>query len=327
MKGILILNDPGYRALFRRDIPESGLPEGDVTVRVAYSTLNYKDALAVTGKGLIVRDFPMIPGIDFAGEVAESSNPAYRAGDQVILNGWGLGEKRWGGLAELVRVPARYLTPKPDGLSLKDCMALGTAGYTAMLCVQALQKNGVTPDKGEIAVSGANGGVGSFATAILSKLGYTVAALTRRPQEVVYLTETLGAAGVIDGSGYRTKGKPLAKERWAGAVDTLGSHTLANLCAATRYGGTVAACGLAQGMDFEATVAPFILRGVTLAGIDSVMRPAADRIAAWNELDRLLGGSPLLQAVAGREIGLEDVPETAAQLLNGEIRGRVVVKI
>lgn len=327
VKGILILNTPDYRAGFSRDINENSLPEGDVTVRVKYSTLNYKDALAVTGKGLIVKNFPMIPGIDFAGEVAESSNPAYRAGDEVLLNGWGVGENRWGGLAELARVPAQYLTRKPAALSLKDCMIIGTAGYTAMLCVQALAKNGVTPDSGDIVVSGANGGVGSFATAILSKLGYSVTALTRRPQETAYLTETLGAAAVLDGGEYQAKGRPLAKERWAGGIDSLGSHTLANICAATRYGGTVAACGLAQGMDFDGTVAPFILRGITLAGIDSVMRPAADRDAAWNGLAGLLGGSPLLQHIGGREIGLEDVVETAGLLLEGKIRGRVVVKI
>lgn len=327
MKGILILKDPDYRAVFSDSIPESSLPAGDVTVRVKYSTLNYKDALAITGKGLIIRNFPMVPGIDFAGEVVESQNSAYRPGDEVILNGWGVGENHWGGLAELARVPAQYLTPKPNGLSLKDCMALGTAGYTAMLCVQALAKNGVTPDKGDIVVSGANGGVGSFATALLAKLGYAVTALTRRTHEAAYLTGVLGAAAVMDGSEYSAKGKPLAKERWAGAVDTLGSHTLANICAATRYGGTVTACGLAQGMDFDGTVAPFILRGITLAGIDSVMRPAADRLAAWNELAALLGGSPLLQEIGCHDITLEEVPQAAERLLNGEIRGRVVVAV
>ncbi|MDO4227025.1 MDR family oxidoreductase [Neisseria sp.] len=327
MKGILILKDPDYRAVFSDSISEGDLPEGDVTVRVKYSTLNYKDALAITGKGLIIRNFPMVPGIDFAGEVIESQSSAYRAGDEVILNGWGVGENHWGGLAELARVPAQYLTPKPDGLSLKDCMAAGTAGYTAMLCVQALAKNGVTPDKGDIVVSGANGGVGSFATALLAKLGYTVTALTRRTHESAYLTDVLGAAAVMDGSEYRAKGKPLAKERWAGAVDTLGSHTLANICAATRYGGTVAACGLAQGMDFDGTVAPFILRGITLAGIDSVMLPAADRLTAWSELAALLGGSSLLQAIGCHEISLEEVPQTAERLINGEIRGRVVVAV
>ncbi len=327
MKGILILKDPDYRAVFSSNISEGDLPAGDVTVRVKYSTLNYKDALAITGKGLIIRNFPMVPGIDFAGEVIESQSSAYRAGDEVILNGWGVGENHWGGLAELARVPAQYLTPKPDGLSLKDCMAAGTAGYTAMLCVQALAKNSVTPDKGDIVVSGANGGVGSFAIALLAKLGYTVTALTRRTHESAYLTDVLGAAAVMDGSEYRAKGKPLAKERWAGAVDTLGSHTLANICAATRYGGTVTACGLAQGMDFDGTVAPFILRGITLAGIDSVMRPAADRLAAWSELAALLGGSSLLQAIGCHEIGLEEVPQTAERLINGEIRGRVVVAV
>ncbi len=278
MKAILInKDDNGYRAELT-DVDEAQLPEGDVTVAVDYSTLNYKDSLAITGSSPVVRNFPMVPGIDFAGVVEESSNPEFKPGDKVLLNGWGVGEVHWGGLAEKARVKGDWLISLPDAFTPKQAMAIGTAGYTAMLCVLALEKNGVTPDKGEIIVTGAGGGVGSVAIAILAKLGYTVTASTGRPSEADYLN-ALGAASIIDRQELSEKGRPLGKERWAGGVDAVGSHTLANVCATTKYGGTVAACGLAQGFDLPATVMPFILRGVTLAGIDSVYRPKADRIA------------------------------------------------
>ena len=325
-KGIKIDKNPDYRVEICNELSEMDLPAGEVTVRVRYSTLNYKDALAITNKGLIIRDFPMVPGIDFAGEVIASESERFQPGDEVILNGWGVGERHWGGLAEMARVPAAWLLHKPEGLSLYDCMALGTAGYTAMLSVQRIVAHGVKAGEGEIVVSGANGGVGSFAIAILAQMGYEVTALTRRVNEGAYLIDTLGAKAIMDGSEYSIKGKPLLKERWAGAVDSLGSHTLANICAATRYGGIVAACGLAQGMDFEGTVAPFILRGVTLAGIDSVMRPIEDRIFAWQQLGEIFQGSPLLSEIS-EEILLEEVPAAAEALLAGKIRGRVVVKI
>ena len=325
-KGIKIDKNPDYRVEICNELSEMDLPAGEVTVRVRYSTLNYKDALAITNKGLIIRDFPMVPGIDFAGEVIASESERFQPGDEVILNGWGVGERHWGGLAEIARVPAAWLLHKPKGLSLYDCMALGTAGYTAMLSVQRIVAHGVKAGEGEIVVSGANGGVGSFAIAILAQMGYEVTALTRRVNEGAYLIDTLGAKAIMEGSEYSIKGKPLLKERWAGAVDSLGSHTLANICAATRYGGIVAACGLAQGMDFEGTVAPFILRGVTLAGIDSVMRPIEDRIFAWQQLGEIFQGSPLLSEIS-EEILLEEVPAAAEALLAGKIRGRVVVKI
>ena len=325
-KGIRIDKNPDYRAELCNDLSEADLPAGEVTVRVRYSTLIYQDALAITGKGLIIRDFPMVPGIDFAGEVVSSDSERFKPGDEVILNGWGVGERHWGGLAEMARVPAQWLLHKPEGLSQRETMALGTAGYTAMLAVQRIAAHCVTAGDGEIVVSGANGGVGSFAIAILAKMGYNVTALTRRVNESAYLIDTLGAKAIMDSSEYGSKGKPLAKERWAAAVDSLGSHTLANICAATRYGGIVTACGLAQGMDFEGTVAPFILRGVTLAGIDSVMRPQADREAAWQQLAEVFGSSPLLNAIS-ENISLQDVPAAAEDLLAGKIRGRVVVEI
>ncbi|HXR00247.1 MAG TPA: MDR family oxidoreductase, partial [Pseudomonas sp.] len=275
--GILIdKDDSGYHTRLT-SLDEAQLPAGDVTVRVAYSTLNYKDALAITGRGPIVRSFPMVPGVDLAGTVEHSSNPDFQAGDQVLLNGWGVGEGHWGGLAQRARVEGKWLIPLPPAFSAAQAMAIGTAGYTAMLAVMALEKNGVTPDKGDVLVTGANGGVGSFSIAILARLGYRVVASTGRVDQSDYLKQ-LGAAEIIDRATLSEPGRPLAKERWAGAIDSVGSHTLANVCASTRYWGTVAACGLAQGMDFPASVAPFILRGVTLAGIDSVMRPRQDRI-------------------------------------------------
>ncbi|TDV50074.1 acrylyl-CoA reductase (NADPH) [Pseudomonas graminis] len=321
-KGILInKDDNGYRAELT-DIDDTQLPEGDVTVRVSHSTLNYKDGLAITGKGPIVRQFPMVPGVDLAGTVEDSSDPDFKPGDQVLLNGWGVGEGHWGGLAQKARLQGKWLIPLPSAVTSAQAMAIGTAGYTAMLAIMALEKNGVTPDKGDVLVTGANGGVGSFAIALLAKLGYRVVASTGRLSESEYL-KSLGAAEIIDRATLAEPGRPLAKERWAGAIDSVGSHTLANICASTRYWGTVATCGLAQGMDFPASVAPFILRGVTLAGIDSVMRPRQDRIDAWARLARDLDVS--LLPLISREIGLSEVVKTAHLLMDGQVRGRIVV--
>jgi len=323
-KGILIdKDDTGYRATLA-ELDEAQLPAGEVTVKVDYSTLNYKDGLAITGKGPVVRSFPMVAGIDLAGTVEASDSSAFKTGDRVLLNGWGVGETHWGGLAQKARLKADWLIPLPAGFTPRQAMAIGTAGYTAMLSVLALERNGVTPDKGQVLVTGANGGVGSFAIALLARLGYQVAASTGRPQEADYL-KRLGASEIIDRASLAEPGRPLSKERWAGAIDSVGSHTLANVCAGIRYGGAVAACGLAQGMDFPASVAPFILRGVTLAGIDSVMRPKADRIEAWERLARDLDLA-LLDAIT-REISLEEALPVARELLDGQVRGRVVVDV
>jgi acrylyl-CoA reductase (NADPH) len=314
---------PPYRATLKK-LDESQLPPGDVSVRVEYSTLNYKDALAITGKGPVVRQFPMVPGIDFAGTVEHCNSPSYRSGDKVLLNGWGVGEVHWGGLAQLARVKADWLIPLPEALTARQAMALGTAGYTAMLSVMALERHGITPGDGEILVTGAAGGVGSVAVALLSKLGFQVAAMTGRPAESDFLRE-LGAAQILDRAPFAAAGKPLAKERWAGAIDVVGSHTLANVCASLRYGGVVAACGLAGGMDFPATVAPFILRGITLAGIDSVMRPRPDRVEAWRRLSRDLEIKKLeLLAV---EISLAEALARASAFLEGQVRGRIIVDV
>ncbi len=322
-KGILIEKDDQYKASLQT-IDESTLPEGDVSVAVSHSTLNYKDALAITGKAPVVRHFPMIPGIDLAGVVESSSAGRFKPGDKVLLNGFGVGETHCGGLAQKANLKSDWLIPLPEAFSPAQAMAIGTAGYTAMLCVLALEKHGVTPDKGEILVTGANGGVGSFAIALLAKLGYTVVASTGRVNEADYLKK-LGASDIIDRQSLSEPGKPLGKERWAGAVDSVGSHTLVNVCAGMRYGGVIAACGLAQGMDFPATVAPFILRGVTLAGIDSVMRPLEDRIEAWDRLAALINHDMLSEI--SEEIGLSDVVSTAGELLKGNVRGRVVVDV
>jgi len=323
-KGILIdKDDTGYRATLA-ELDEAQLPAGEVTVKVDYSTLNYKDGLAITGKGPVVRSFPMVAGIDLAGTVEASDSSAFKTGDKVLLNGWGVGETHWGGLAQKARLKADWLIPLPAGFTPRQAMAIGTAGYTAMLSVLALERNGVTPDKGQVLVTGANGGVGSFAIALLARLGYQVTASTGRPQEADYL-KRLGASEIIDRASLAEPGRPLGKERWAGAIDSVGSHTLANVCAGIRYGGAVAACGLAQGMDFPASVAPFILRGVTLAGIDSVMRPKADRIEAWERLARDLDLA-LLDAIT-REISLEEALPVARELLDGQVRGRVVVDV
>ena len=286
-KAILVnKDDQGYRAELAQ-VDESSLPEGDVKVKVLYSTLNYKDGLAITGKGPVVRSFPMVPGIDFAGEVLESSSTDFKVGDMVLLNGWGVGEGHWGGLAQQARVKSDWLIPLPKGLTAKQALAIGTAGYTAMLCVMALEKHGTKPGDGEVLVTGAAGGVGSIAIALLSKLGFKVVASTGRMAEAEYLKK-LGATEVIDRASLSAPGKPLAKERWAAVVDSVGSHTLANACAQTKSEGAVAACGLAQGMDFPSTVAPFILRGVTLYGINSVTVPRGKRIAAYEQLSKLL---------------------------------------
>jgi acrylyl-CoA reductase (NADPH) len=303
-------------------LDESQLPAGEVRVEVAYSTVNYKDGLAITGRSPVVRRFPMVPGIDFAGTVQESSDARYQPGDAVILNGWGVGESHWGGLAQQARVKADWLVPMPEGMDARRAMAIGTAGYTAMLCVMALQAHGLTPSSGPVLVTGANGGVGTIAIALLAHLGFSVHASTGRLVEADYLRQ-LGATEVIDRATLGAPGKPLQKERWAAAVDSVGSHTLANVCASLRYGGTVAACGLAQGMDFPASVAPFILRGVTLAGIDSVNCPLPRRLEAWHRLARELP-TQMLEANT-QTVGLAEVPGIAARLLAGGIRGRVLV--
>lgn len=323
-KGILIeKDDTGYRATVK-DIDEGQLPDGDVTVRVSHSTLNYKDGLAITGKGPVVRRFPMVPGIDLVGTVESSTYAGYQAGDRVLLNGWGVGEVHWGGLAQKARLKGDWLVPLPEQFSPQQAMAIGTAGYTAMLCVLALERHGVTPADGEIVVSGAAGGVGSVAIAVLAKLGYTVVAVSGRPEEADYL-KRLGASEVLNRAEFAAPGKPLGKERWAGAVDVVGSHTLANICATTKYRGVVSACGLAGGMDFPATVAPFILRGVTLAGIDSVMCPRPDRLEAWRRLGTDLDVSKL--EMISTEISLSEAIPMAAKLINGEVRGRVIVDV
>tara|TARA_R110002126_G_scaffold43475_9_gene124550 strand:+ start:2845 stop:3828 length:984 start_codon:yes stop_codon:yes gene_type:complete len=323
-KAILINKDEqGYDSVLS-EVDEQQLPSGDVTVKVVASTINYKDALAITGKAPVVRSFPMVPGIDLVGEVLQSDSERFKVGDKVLLNGFGVGEGHWGGLAQKARLKSDWLIPLPSGLTPEQAMAVGTAGYTAMLCVLALQKHGITPKHGEILVTGANGGVGSYAVRILSKLGFKVVAATGRPDESTYLNQ-LGAAEIIPRSQLSEPGKPLQKERWAGVIDCVGSHTLANACASTRYGGAVAACGLAQGMDFPSSVAPFILRGVTLYGIDSVMRPLADRVQAWQRLSEIL--SPQDFDHISHVISLDQVIETASALLAGKVQGRVIVKM
>ncbi|CCE10462.1 putative dehydrogenase, NAD(P)-binding domain and GroES-like domain [Bradyrhizobium sp. STM 3843] len=303
---------------------EAELMDGDVTVRVDWSTLNYKDGLAVTGRSPVVRRFPMIAGIDFAGTVEQSSHPQWKPGDQVICTGWGMGETHLGAYAEKARVKGDWLVALPKGLSAREAMAIGTAGFTAMLAVIALERHGLTPDRGPVVVTGAAGGVGSVATAVLAKLGYHVIASTGRAAEADYL-KSLGAAEVIDRNELSAPAKPLAKERWAGGVDSVGSTTLANLLSMTKYGGAIAACGLAAGMDLPASVAPFILRGVCLLGIDSVMCPVEARKAAWNRLASDLDRAKLAEIT--REIGFDQVFDLAPQILAGQVRGRVVVKI
>lgn len=324
MRAILIeKTEAGHQATLR-DVDEAQLPEGEVTVRVDYSTVNYKDGLAITGKAPVVRKYPMVPGIDFSGTVEASSDPEWKVGDHVILNGWGVGEVHWGGLAQRARVKGQWLIRLPDGLAPRQSMAIGTAGYTAMLCVMALQKHGLKPGDGEVLVTGAAGGVGSIAIAVLAGLGFKVVASTGRLGETEYL-KALGAIEVVDRALFMSAGKPLAKERWVGAVDTVGSHTLANVCGSIRYAGAVAACGLAGGMDFPATVAPFILRGLTLYGIDSVMAPAAVRREAWKRLAATLNRAKLDAMTT--EIPLAEAIAAGTRILAGQVRGRVVVDV
>ena len=323
-KSIMInKDDSGYQCNLA-DVDESQLPEGDVTIKVDFSSLNYKDGLAITGKGPVVRRFPMVPGIDFVGTVEESSHKDYTAGDKVVLNGWGVGEVHWGGLSQKASVNGDWLVPLPASFTPKQSMSIGTAGYTAMLCVMALEEQGVTPDKGDIIVTGAAGGVGSVAISILSKLGYNIIAVTGRSEESDYV-KSLGAREIMPRSELSEPGRALGKELWAGAVDVVGSHMLANVCANTQYGGTVTACGLAGGMDFPSTVMPFILRGVKLIGIDSVMCPREKRLQAWKRLGEDLDITKL-ETIA-HEVGLEQAIETAHQLMDGKVRGRIIVDV
>ena len=305
-------------------LEDSRLPAGDVTVSVAYSTLNFKDGLAITHRSPVVRQWPMVAGIDGAGTVLESSHPDWKAGDAFVHNGWGVGETHWGCLAEKARLKGDWLVHLPSAFTPRQAMAIGTAGYTAMLCVMALEERGVRPESGEILVTGASGGVGSVAIALLSHLGYRVVASTGKLQESGYL-QTLGAAELIDRQTLSAAGKPFQKERWAGVVDTVGSHTLANALAQTRYGGTVAACGLAQGMDLPTTVMPFILRNVALVGVDSVMAPLARRQQAWDRLARDLDPAKLEAMI--EEVPLDHAQAKAQALMDGQVRGRVVVRI
>lgn len=321
----IVLNktDAGFSAQITQ-LDEAQLPEGDVTVRVEYSTINFKDGLAISNKSPVVRKWPMVPGIDMVGVVEASSNAAIKAGDRVVLNGWGVGEGHWGGLAQKARVKGEWLIPLPTSITPRRAMAIGTAGYTAMLCVLALERQGVKPEHGEVLVTGAAGGVGSVAIAVLARRGYKVVASTRRMNEADYLKQ-LGAHELLDAATLSSAGKPLARERWAGVIDTVGSHTLVNACASTKYRGVVTACGLAQGMDFPATVAPFILRGVTLVGIDSVMAPRPERIEAWARLAGDLDPAKLDAMTA--EIGLEQSMSAAQDIVAGKVRGRIVVDV
>ena len=307
-----------------KEIDESALSEGDVTVRVDYSTINYKDGLAITGAAPILRNFPGVPGIDFAGVVETSAHAGFKPGDRVVLNGYGVGEGHTGGLAQKARVKGEWLVKLPAAISNRQAMAIGTAGYTAMLALLALEKHGVTPKSGPVLVTGASGGVGGVAIALLARLGYTVIASTGRLAETDY-RKALGASEVIDRATLSEPGRPIASERWAGVIDSVGSHTLANACAALQYGGAAAACGLAQGLDLPGSVAPFILRGVTLCGIDSVHRPMPDRVEAWSRLARDLDLGRLDAMTT--EVGLAQAIDTARDILPGKVRGRVVVDV
>jgi acrylyl-CoA reductase (NADPH) len=320
---LLEKNEAGVQAGIR-EVDEADLPEGDVLFRVEHSTLNYKDALAITNRGPVVRSWPMVAGIDGAGSVLESTHAAWQPGDRVILNGWGVGENRWGCLAQRARAKGDWLVALPAAFTTRQAMAIGTAGYTAMLCVLALERHGVQPGDGEVLVTGATGGVGSVAIALLAKLGHRIVAATGKAAEADYLKQ-LGAASIIDRAELAAPGKPLQKERWAAVVDAVGSHTLVNACAQTRYGGVVAACGLAGGGDLPGTVMPFILRGVTLAGVDSVYAPLVRRQEAWARLARDLDPA-LLESIAA-EITLADAIPRARDLIEGKLRGRVVVTI
>ncbi|WP_410009565.1 MDR family oxidoreductase [Pantoea agglomerans] len=322
-KALVIENDEqGYRSLLK-DLPESQLPDHDVTLDVSYSSLNYKDALAICNKGPIVRQFPMVPGIDFVGRVTASRHPDWKEDDVALLTGWGVGEKQWGGLAQKASISGDWLVRPPATLSPLQTMAIGTAGLTAMLCVMALEKQGITPEQGPVLVTGASGGVGSYSVSLLARLGYQVIASSGRTSDHAYLIDTLGAASVIDREELSQPGKPLAKERWAAAIDSVGSHTLANVLAATQRDGAVAACGMAQGLDLPASVAPFILRGVTLAGVDSVMCPKPLRQQAWQRLGELMDSERLSKL--SRVIPLSEAREGAQALLDGKVQGRLIV--
>ncbi|MBW1252318.1 MULTISPECIES: acrylyl-CoA reductase (NADPH) [Pantoea] len=322
-KALVIDNDEqGYRSQLK-ELSETQLPDQDVTLDVSYSTLNYKDALAICNKGPIVRQFPMVPGIDFVGRVTASRHPDWQEGDAALLTGWGVGEKHWGGLAQKARVSGDWLVALPDTLTPLNTMAIGTAGFTAMLCVLALEKQGVKPGSGPVLVTGASGGVGSFSVALLAKLGYEVIASSGRASDEAYLISTLGAAAVMDRAELTQPGKPLGKERWAAAIDSVGSHTLSNVLAGMQRDGVVAACGMAQGLDLPTSVAPFILRGVTLAGVDSVMCPKPLRQQAWQRLGQLLDDALLSQMTT--VIPLSEVCQGAQDLLDGKIRGRLIV--
>lgn len=323
-KALLLTQDGGRTIARFEQVDEARLPARPVRVRVRWSTLNYKDALAVTGRGAVVKSWPMVPGIDLAGEVEHSEDPAWKAGDEVVATGWGLGENHWGGLAQKAALDPGWLLRRPAAYSLRDTMTVGTAGFTAALCVRALQRHGLQPGDGPVLVTGAAGGVGAIAVRLLAGLGFEVVASTGRPHEADWL-RGLGAAQIADRTEFSAPGKPLQKERWAGVVDTVGSHTLANACAATRWNGAVAACGLAQGGDFPATVMPFILRGVTLYGINSVFVDNAVREPAWALLAEHL--PPQRLATLTAEIGLSQVPEASAALLAGQVRGRTVVDV
>ncbi|CAG4882563.1 Acrylyl-CoA reductase AcuI [Georgfuchsia toluolica] len=307
-----------------RQLDESELPDGDVDVRVDYSTINFKDALAITGRAAIVRNWPMVPGIDLAGVVETSRDPAWKAGDRVVVTGWGMGEQHWGGLAQKARLASGWLLALPEGISTRDAMVIATAGFTAALSVMTLQKHGIKPGDGEVLVTGAAGGVGSIAVALLAGLGYEVTASTGRPQEAGYLN-FLGATKIVDRAELSSPGKPLQNERWAGVIDTVGSHTLANACAQTRWNGAVAACGLAQGADFPATVMPFILRGVTLYGINSIFVPNDVRAKAWALIAQHVDRDKLERMTI--EIGLSQVIAYAPSVLDGKVRGRTVVDV
>jgi acrylyl-CoA reductase (NADPH) len=323
-RAILIDKQDGPQSVRVADLDDAKLPDGPVTVRVEYSTLNYKDGLAITGKSPVIRRFPMVPGIDLAGIVEHSATESWRAGERVLLNGWGVGEGHWGGFSQKARVKAEWLQRVPEAFTTRQAMAIGTAGYTASLCVEALVRQGLKPGQGDVLVTGASGGVGSVAVVLLAAAGFAVTASTGKANEADYL-KTLGAKQVIDRNELAQPGKPLQKERWAGVIDSVGSHTLANACAQTRYRGIVAACGLAQGMDFPSSVAPFILRGVSLLGIDSVMAPKEVRQPAWDRLARDLDASALDHM--SRTVGLAEAVSAAQDIVAGAIRGRVIVDV
>lgn len=323
IKALVLNKEPEFSATIE-NIDEATLPQTDIALEVQYSTLNFKDGLAITNKGPVVRQWPMIPGIDGSGRILQSSHPQWQVGDLVIHNGWGVGETHWGCLAQRAHLKSEWLVKLPAAFTPRQAMAIGTAGYTAMLCVMAIEQGGAKPGQGEVVVTGATGGVGSIAITLLSRLGFNVVAVTGKLVQEAYL-KTLGASRVIDRQEFMAAGKPLQKERWAAAIDTAGSHTLANLCAQMQYGAPIAACGLAQGADLSLTVMPFILRGVQLLGIDSVMAPIAKRQTAWDRLARDLELSKLESMI--QEISLEQVPQYAAELMAGQVTGRIVVKI